>query len=108
MASLLQDFASENCPVVEQFLKAGAIPLVKGSGTQGSLTLAGGNPIFGPVINFLDHGRSTGGSCAGDASLVGAKCVALSIGLDFDGGLLTSAAFMGTYAFRPSQSRILH
>ena len=57
-------------------------------------------------MNPLNHERSCGGSSGGDAGLVAARCVPLSIGTDIGGSLRFPASFCGIYGFKPSNQRL--
>jgi Asp-tRNA(Asn)/Glu-tRNA(Gln) amidotransferase A subunit family amidase len=64
------------------------------------------NLIFGESKNPLNHERSCGGSSGGDAGLVAARCVPISLGTDIGGSLRFPASFCGIYGFKPSNGRV--
>ena len=85
---------------------AGAIPIVKGNVPQGALSIHTTNYIWGTAQNPYDKTRSCGGSSGGDAGLVAARCIPLSIGSDVGGSIRIPATFNGVMGFKPTQDRI--
>lgn len=105
-AHLMQEVQSENSPIVESYLKAGAIPLVRGNVAMGAMSIHTKNLVFGESLNPYNTARSCGGSSGGDAGLVAARCVPLGLGIDIGGSVRIPAAFTGVYGFKPSQGRV--
>jgi len=68
--------------VIKQYLKAGAIPLVKGNVPMLGAALHTNNMIFGEVSHPVDLTRTSGGSSGGDAGLIATKCIPLNISID--------------------------
>ena len=104
-AYLCDDRATEDAVAVQLFLRAGAIPLVRGNCPQLALSLHTNNLIWGEAKNPLRNERSCGGSSGGDAGLVASRCVPLGIGSDVAGSLRLPAAFCGIYGFKPTTYR---
>lgn len=69
-------------------------------------TLHTKNNIYGEAKNIHDQNRSCAGSSGGDAGLVSAKCVPLSVGTDIGGSIRGPAAFCGVYGYRPTPQRM--
>lgn len=103
---LLDQICEDDAVVVKLFLKAGAIPIVKGNLPQSALSIHSMNYVWGEAKNPRDHSRSCGGSSGGDAGLVAARCVPFGIGTDIGGSLRFPAAFCGIYGFKPTQNRL--
>jgi len=91
---------------VKLYLKAGAIPIVRGNVPQSALSLDCENMVWGYARNPHDQSRSVGGSSGGDAGLVAAKCVPFALGSDIGGSLRFPALFCGIAGFKPTQNRL--
>ena len=105
MAYLCDEFMKDDALVLQQYVKAGAIPLVKGNTPQGLSCLYTENTIFGQALNPRDFQRSCGGISGGDSGMVASKCIPLSLGCDSNGSLNYSAAFCGTVSMKPTRGR---
>ena len=57
-------------------------------------------------MNPHNNKRSCGGSSGGDAGLIAARCVPISLGTDIGGSLRFPASFCGIYGFKPSNGRV--
>jgi fatty acid amide hydrolase len=62
--------------------------------------------LFGEAMNPHNNKRSCGGSSGGDAGLIAARCVPISLGTDIGGSLRFPASFCGIYGFKPSNGRV--
>jgi Asp-tRNA(Asn)/Glu-tRNA(Gln) amidotransferase A subunit family amidase len=102
----MKEVQTEDSPIVESYLKAGAIPLVRGNVAMGAMSIHTKNLVFGESLNPYNTSRSCGGSSGGDAGLVAARCIPLGIGIDIGGSVRIPAAFTGVYGFKPSQGRV--
>lgn len=60
------------------------------------------NRVWGESLNPLDNERTCGGSSGGDAGLLAARCIPISIGSDIGGSIRFPAAFCGVYGFKPT------
>lgn len=87
-------------------MDAGGIPIVRGNCPQSGLSIHTNNLLFGEALNPLNKQRSCGGSSGGDAGLVAARCVPISLGTDIGGSLRFPATFCGIYGFKPSNGRV--
>jgi len=57
-------------------------------------------------MNPNNKERSCGGSSGGDAGLVAADCVPLSVGSDIGGSIRAPSHFCGVYGFKPTSERL--
>ena len=92
----------EDAAIVKSFLKAGAIPLVRGNVSQSALSIHTDNYVWGCSKSPQDITRSCGGSSGGNAGLVAARCVPFAVGNDIGGSLRFPAVFCGIYGFKPT------
>lgn len=104
-AFLCDKIKTEDSVVVKLFLKAGAIPLVRGNVPQSCLSIYTTNLIWGEAKNPLDVERTTGGSSGGDAAMIVARCVPIGMGTDIGGSVRIPAGFCGIIGFKPTQTR---
>ena len=93
-------------PCLVPLFKAGMIPIVRGNLPQAALSIHSDNYIWGCAQNPHDNSRSCGGSSGGDAALVAARCVPISIGSDVGGSIRIPAHFNGVTGFKPTQGRL--
>jgi len=63
------------------------------------------NPVYGTALNPHDQTRTCGGSSGGDAGLVAAKCVPLSVGTDSGGSIRAPSIYTGVVGFKPTAER---
>lgn len=102
VAYLAATIKEEDSVTVKLFLKAGAIPLVRGNVPQSCLSIHTSNFIFGEARNPIDHSRICGGSSGGDAGMLASRCIPLSVGTDIGGSVRIPAGFCGVYGFKPT------
>jgi len=86
-------------------LKAGAIPLVRGSVPLAGASIHVHSKVWGRAKNPYDEERSCGGSSGGDGGLVAARCVPIGFGSDIGGSIRIPATFNGIVGFKPTQGR---
>ena len=98
--------AKENAVVVSLYLRAGAIPIIRGNVPQSAMSMHTKNLIFGEARNPLDQTRSCGGSSGGEAGLIAARCVPIGIGSDIGGSIRFPASFCGIYGLKPTVTRV--
>lgn len=102
----MDEISTENSPIVTSYLKAGAIPIVRGNCALGAMSIHTKNLVFGESLNPYNTSRSCGGSSGGDSGLVASRCVPFGIGIDIGGSVRIPAAFVGICGFKPSQGRV--
>lgn len=101
-----QDIPSEDAPVVERMLRAGAIMVGKNTTAEVGWKAASTCPLNGVTRNPWDSGLSAGGSSSGSAVAVAAGNVPLSLGSDGGGSLRIPAAFCGIFSLKPTLGRV--
>lgn len=104
---LLDGFvATEDAPVVQRILAAGATIVGK---TNCECLCASGASFTGrngPVLNPWDHARSAGGSSSGSAVAVATGQADLSVGGDQGGSIRVPAALCGLVGLKPTFGRV--
>lgn len=95
---------SENAPVIDAMLEAGARIVA----TSSLLEYAAGaqHPDIPETRNPLDQRLTAGGSSAGSAALVGAGILSLTLGTDTGGSIRIPAAYCGVIGFKPTSGLI--
>jgi aspartyl-tRNA(Asn)/glutamyl-tRNA(Gln) amidotransferase subunit A len=100
---ILADFVpTENAPVVDQLLAAGAILLGKTNLHEFAFGATNVNPHFGPVRNPWDLDRISGGSSGGSAASVVAALSLASLGTDTGGSIRIPSSACGCVGFKPT------
>ena len=94
--------ATENAPVVERLIAAGAIVLGKTNLDQFATGLVGTRSPYGIVANSVDHRYVAGGSSSGSAVAVALGMADLALGTDTAGSGRVPAAFNGIVGLKPS------
>ncbi len=84
---------------------AGVIPIVKGNLPQIAFALHSDSKLWGRCMNPFNKDRSCGGSSGGDAGLIAARCVPLSLGADIGGSIRIPASFNGVFGFKCTPER---
>jgi Asp-tRNA(Asn)/Glu-tRNA(Gln) amidotransferase A subunit family amidase len=92
--------------MVAALRRAGAIVLGKTNVPPALGALETDNALFGRTNNPWDLQRTPGGSSGGDAALVAASGVPLSLGADLGGSLRAPAAWCGVYSLVPTIPRL--
>lgn len=101
----LDDKATQNAPVVQALLDAGAIILGKTNVPQLLLSMETDNDIWGPSHNPWNLGRATGGSSGGEGVVLASGLSPLGIGTDIGGSIRIPAAWCGITGLKPTWSR---
>lgn len=96
---------SENAPVVQALLDAGAVVLGKTNLHELSVGYTTTNFFYGATRNPYDFSRIPGGSSGGNGAALAARFAPLAVGEDSAGSTRVPAALTGTMGFRPSTGR---
>lgn len=94
---------TESAYVVQQLIKAGAVPLGKTSLDQFATGLVGTRSPWGAVKNSFDPKYISGGSSSGSAVAVASNQVYFALGTDTAGSGRVPAAFNNLYGLKPSR-----
>jgi amidase len=106
VAAYLDVVATENAPVVDNLLKAGAIILGRTNTPEFSLRWFTSNPLRGDTLNPWNEARTPGGSSGGAAAGAVLGLGAIAHGNDLGGSLRYPAYCCGLATIRPSLGRI--
>ncbi len=96
--------ATENAPIVDRLIEAGAIPLAKTTMPEFGWKGLGDSTHTGPTRNPWDTQKTTGGSSAGAAAAAALNLGLLHIGTDGAGSIRIPAAFCGIYGLKPASA----
>lgn len=89
--------------VVEQLIRAGAIPIGKTNMDQFATGLVGTRSPYGACPNAFDPDYISGGSSSGSAIAVAEGCCSFSLGTDTAGSGRVPAAFNNLIGLKPSK-----
>jgi Asp-tRNA(Asn)/Glu-tRNA(Gln) amidotransferase A subunit family amidase len=106
MVRLADRRATTDGPMVAALRRAGAIVLGKTNVPPALGAIETDNARFGRTNNPWDLTRTPGGSSGGDAALVAAAGIPLSLGADFGGSLRIPAAWCGVCSLVPTIPRL--
>ncbi|MXN17374.1 amidase [Pseudooceanicola sp. GBMRC 2024] len=98
--------ATENTPVVDGFLKAGAVLLGRTNTPAFSARYFTDNQLFGATRNPRNPGLTPGGSSGGAAAAVTAGIGAIAHGNDIGGSVRYPAYACGIHGLRPGLGRV--
>jgi len=97
---------TENAPVIQQLLDAGARVTGKTHCDELCYSLNGINAHYGAPTNPAAADRITGGSSCGSAALVAAGAVDIATGSDTGGSVRAPASYCGLIGLRTTHGRI--
>lgn len=98
--------ATQNSPLVDILLAAGAVLYVKTNVPQTMMTADSQNNVFGRVLNPHRANLTAGGSSGGEGALIALRGSILGIGTDIAGSIRIPALCCGTVGFKPSVGRV--
>jgi amidase len=97
---------TENAPVVDAMLKAGARFVGKTQTDELTFSLNGQNMHYPEPVNPRAPGRITGGSSSGSAAAVAAGLCDFALGSDTGGSIRAPASYCGLLGIRPTHGRV--
>ncbi|HEY9535264.1 MAG TPA: Asp-tRNA(Asn)/Glu-tRNA(Gln) amidotransferase subunit GatA [Mucilaginibacter sp.] len=106
-SKILSNFESiYSATIVERLLAEDAIIIGRCNCDEFAMGAANETSYYGPVKNYANHAKVSGGSSGGSAVAVQANMCHAAIGTDTGGSVRQPAAFCGTIGFKPTYGRI--
>lgn len=106
IAALKGHMAKVNSPVVDNFEKAGAIPIGRTNMPALGLRWFTNGPLHGGTSNPFDRSLTPGGSSGGASAAVATGIGAIAHGTDIGGSIRYPAYACGVHGLRPTLGRV--
>ncbi len=106
-SKMLENYVSiYSATVVERLLAEDAIIIGRLNCDEFAMGATNESSYYGPVRNFADQSKVSGGSSGGCAVAVQANLCLAALGTDTGGSIRQPAAFCGVFGFKPTYGRI--
>lgn len=104
--AFVDNIPSENAPIIDRVLDAGAIIIGKTTTTEMGWSGSSVSELYGCTRNPWNLELTSGGSSSGSAAALASGMVPLTLGSDGGGSVRIPAAFCGVFALKGSLARI--